>query len=160
MTHVMITALRGVKLCPETLDKYLAEKGDYKGSDIGTTPPQYPFDDRGAPSDKVSNILRKRLLALGGDAQDSSDILVVVPFVKSQKSSWVFVAYSYALVHAYLPITTAILPEPVPRGFESLRQEMLEYASGPVLLDDSEGQMGFYIVRTNLTQAQGGEHVK
>ncbi|KAG6362092.1 hypothetical protein INS49_010321 [Diaporthe citri] len=157
---VMITALRGFRVRPETLDNYLAEKGDYKGSDIGTTPPQYPFDDRGAPSDKASNVLRKRLVAMRGDAKDSSGIFVVVPFVMSQTSSWVFVTYSYAFVHSQLLITTAILPEPVPRGFEELRQEVLEYTSGSNLGDDSEGLMGFYIVRTNLTGGQGGGLVK
>lgn len=156
---VMITALRGFKVSPETLDKYLAEKGNYKGSDIGTTPPQYPFDERGAPSDKASNTLRKRVLAMGGDAKDCSGILVIVPFVESQTSSCVFVAYSYAFVHSQLLVTTAILPERVPRGFDELRQEILEYKSDSYLRDNSEGLMGFYIVRTNLTDGQGGRVV-
>ncbi|KAI7783173.1 hypothetical protein LA080_012469 [Diaporthe eres] len=146
---VMITALRGFKVSPETLDKYLAEKGDCKGSDIGTTPPQYVFDDRGA-SDKASDIVRKRVVTMGGDAKDSEDILVVVPFVKSRPPSWVFVAYNYAFVYDQLLITTSFLPERVPQKFEELRQEILEYTPGSDLRDGSEGLMGFYVVRTDL----------
>lgn len=148
---VIITALRGFKVRPETLDKYLAERGDYKGSDIGTTPPQYFFDDRGAPSDKASDIIRKKVVTMGGDAKDSKNILVVVPAVKSRsQTSWVFVAYRYAFVYDQLLMTTNLIPERVPQKFEELRQEILKYTPGTDLRHDSEGLMGFYVVRTHL----------
>lgn len=151
---VMITALRGIRLHTETLDNYLVMKGDYKGSDIGTTPPHYQFDDRGAPSDKASDILRRRMVALGGDAKDSRDVLVVLPFDNFQTSSWVYVTYSYAFVHSQLHMTAAVLEERVPRGFEELRQEILECSPDSNLQDD--GLMGFYIVRTETPHSQGG----
>ncbi|KAK7720002.1 hypothetical protein SLS64_002183 [Diaporthe eres] len=133
-----------------TLDNYLAKKCDYKEANIGTTRPQYLFDEKGAQRDKASTILRNRVVAMGGDAFDSTDTFVVVPFVKSRSPSWVFVAYRYAFVYDQLLITTSFLPERVPQKFEELRQEILEYTSGSDLGDDSEGLMGFYVVRTDL----------
>lgn len=148
---VLITALGGFRVRPETLDNYLAKKCGYKESNIGKTPPHYFFDHKGAPSNKASDIIRKRVVTMGGDAKNSQDILVVVPSVKSRSPpSWVFVAYRYAFVCYQLLITASFLPERVPQNFEELRQEILEYTSGSDLRDDSEGLMGFYVVRTDL----------
>lgn len=143
----LITALRGFKVHPYTLDLYLAGHGDYMGTDIGRHPPQYMHDDSGATLDKASEILRARAAALGGDA-DSSRILVVLPYVEPhEQSPWVYVAYSYVFVYSQLLITTDSLPDKVPRGFEELRQDILEECASPLDPKD-EGQMGFYITRT------------
>lgn len=146
---ILITALRGFKVRPSTLDLYVNMNGEKKGTSFGRYPPQYQFDDRGGASDAASNTLRERAAALGGDSQDSSGILVVLPFfLPHDESPWAYVAYSYTFVYSQLHITTDSLPERVPRGFEELRQEMLEDCTSGSNLGD-EGLMGFYIVRTD-----------
>lgn len=146
---VLITALRGFKVRPSTLDMYLCVHGEEQGTDLGTIPPQYQFDDTGAASNKASNILRQRAATLGGDSQGSSGILVVLPFFRPHdESPWAYVAYSHAFVYSQLHITADSLPERVPRGFEELRQEMWNvWSSGSNVRD--EFLMGFYIVRTD-----------
>lgn len=145
----LITALRGFKLRPDTLDHYLAMNGNHNNStDGGRFPPQYQYDGRGAASDKASEILRARAAALGGGS-DTGNILVVLPFVEPhEQSPWVYVAYSYAFVYSQLLITTSSLPDRVPGGFEELRQEILELCT---LTPDAgdQGTMGFYIVATD-----------
>lgn len=145
----LITALRGFKLRPDTLDYYLAMNRNYNNStDGGRVPPQYQYDDRGAASDPASEILRARAAVLGGGS-DSGNILVVLPLVEPhEQSPWVYVAYSYAFIYSQLLITTGSLPDRVPRGFEELRQEILERC--PLAPDAGEqGTMGFYIVATD-----------
>lgn len=141
-----ITALRGFKVRPQTLDKYLAANGDTEGTGDGHHPPYHQFDDNGVASHVMSNILRSRVTAIGSDG-DSNGILVVVPAVYCHnRSPWVYVAYSHVFVYSQRHITADSLPEQVPRGFEELRQEILGYSSSPNQGD--EGQMGLYIVFT------------
>lgn len=145
----LITALRGFKLRPDTLDQYLTMNGKYEDwTNGGRLPPQYQYDDRGAASDKASEILRARAAALGGGS-DTGNILVVLPFVEPhEQSPWVYVAYSYAFVYSQLLITTSSLPDRVPGGFEELRQEILEWCNVDPDAGD-QGTMGFYIVATD-----------
>lgn len=144
----LITALRGFKVHSYTLDLYLSGHGDYQGTNIGRDPPYYRYDNSGAASDKASELLRARAAALGGDG-DTSRILIVLPYVEPhERSPWVYVAYSYVFVYSQLLITADSLPDKVPRGFEELRQDILE-ESGSLLDSGDEGQMGFYIVRTD-----------
>lgn len=143
-SQTLVIALRGFKVRPQTLDKFLAMNGDVHGTENGKSPPFYKYDDLGAASDKMSDILRARVTAIH-KSSESGGILVAVPCIyPHDRSPWVYVAYSHTFVYSQRLITTDDFEKEAPRAFEQLRQEILECSSSPDELD--EGLMGFYII--------------
>lgn len=54
----LITALRGFKVRLSTLDNFLVAHGKPHGTNTGTIPPIYKYDDEGNATDEVSELLR------------------------------------------------------------------------------------------------------
>lgn len=143
-SQTLIVALKGFKVRPQTLDKFLSVHGDVHGTQNGRYPPRYLYDNTGAASEKMSDILRARLTAIDGSS-DSSGILAVVPSLyPHDRSPWVYVAYSHTFIYSQRLIPVCDLEKEAPRGFEQLRREILGCSSSPGTSE--EGSMGFYVV--------------
>lgn len=141
-----ITALRGFRVRLSTLDKFLFANGNVHGAENGFAP-LYHFDKPEGP-DEISALLRAKA---GGD----SGILYVVPAAEGHDiTPYVYVAHQYRHVYSQLRITSQDPPEqPVPPGFEQLREEILGYRASAgdgasQGIDEEDGVMGLYIVYT------------
>lgn len=129
----LITVLRGLKVRVPTMDAFLRANGKPHGTDGSSFVPFYNSET----PDEISALLR---------AKAGSDyILYVVPSVESHdRSSHVYVAYSYLHVYAQRCITTNDPADKIPQGFEKLREEILK--SG---VDGEEGLVGLFVVYTD-----------
>lgn len=155
-SQTLVIALRGFKVRPQTLDRFLAMHGDVHGTENGTTQPFYKYDNTRVASEIMTDILRARATAVH-KSSDVGGILVGVPCIyPHDRSPWAYVAYSHTFVYSQRLITTDEFGKQAPRGFEELRQEILECSSSP---DESdEGLMGFYII--NIWGRDGPEPVE
>lgn len=153
----LITALRGLKVRIATLDKYLMAHGMPDGTNNGSIPPFYKYDDRGNATEEISELLRAQARAAAATANNDNNnsesnsrldsILLVIPWVGGHDSSpWVYIAYSYHQVYAHRQITAQDPPEEMPRGFKELRQEILKHSASPD--DGDEGIVGLFVVFT------------
>lgn len=145
----LITALRGFKVRLSTLDNFLVAHGKPHGTNTGTIPPIYKYDDEGNATDEVSELLRAQAkgAASNSDADSLKRILLVIPSVEGHDySPWAYIAYSYAQVYAHRHVTPQDPSEQIPQGFEELRQDILNYSSSPDY--EHEGLIGLFIVIT------------
>lgn len=93
------------------------------------------FYDSGSP-DEISALLRGKA--------ESDEILYVVPSVEGHdRSSHVYVAYSYLHVYAQRCITNNDPADKVPEGFLKLREDILKYSR-----DDDEALLALFVVYT------------
>lgn len=141
-----VTGLRGFKIRLTTLDRFLIANGKVHGAANGFAP-LYDFDKPEGP-DEISALLRAK--AGGG-----SGILYVVPAAEGHDfTPYVYVAYQYRHVYSQLRITPLDPPkEPVPVGFEQLRQEIFGFRASShdaaaQEAGEEDGAMGLYIVYT------------
>lgn len=129
----LITVLRGLKVRVSTMDAFLIANGKRHGTDSSSG--FVPFYDSGTP-DRITALLRSKA--------GSDEILYLVPSVEGHdRSSHVYVAYSYFHVYAQRCITTDDPPDKIPEGFEKLREEILQFGG-----DDEEGLVGLFLVYT------------
>lgn len=139
----LVTALRGFKIRTATLDKFLIAHGKPLGTDTAYIPPAYDYDDNGNATDEISEVLR----SFSGIAS----VLLVMPSIEGHdRSSWAYVACSYAHIYAQRNITPEDPAEQIPQGFEELRRDVLKYSSSS---DEDEGLMGLFVV---LTEERAG----
>lgn len=103
-TQSLTTALRGFKVRLQTLDKSLSihapgQVGDEHGTENARNPPEYEYNNTGAASDMMSNILRTWVTATLSSSHNSG-ILVVVPVLYTHdRSPWVYVACRHIFVY-------------------------------------------------------------
>lgn len=148
----LVTALRGFKIRTSTLDKFLIAHGKPHGTNSGTIPPIYKYDDNGNATDEISEVLRAQIEAVAGKSSSPATVLLVMPSVEGHDpSSWAYVAYSYAQVYAQRHITPQDPSEQMPQGFEELRQDVLKYSSSSE--ENDEGLVGLFVV---ITEARTG----
>ncbi|KAG8159399.1 hypothetical protein KVR01_011060 [Diaporthe batatas] len=134
----LVTALRGFKIRTTTLNKFLIAYGKPLGIDSAYIPPAYDYDDNGNATDEISEVLRAN--------SGLASVLLVMPSVEGHsRSSWAYVAYSYAHIYAQRNITPQDPAEQIPQGFEELRQDVLKHSSS---LEEGEGLMGLFVVLT------------
>lgn len=94
----------------------------------------------------MPGILRARTTTIDNGI-GRSGILVAVPSAyPHDRSPWVHVAYSHTFVYSQRLIPTHDIRKKPPRGFEQLRQEILDCSSSPDA--SNEGLLGFHIVTT------------
>lgn len=148
----IVTALRGFRVRLSTMDKFLVANGNLHGT-LNGMPPLYDFEKPEGP-DEISALLRAK--AGGG-----SGILYVVPAAEGHdETPYVYVAYEYRHDYSQLRIIPQDPPEqPIPAGFEQLRQEVLGYRTvsggdgASQGVDEEDGVMGLYIVYTEERNA-------
>ncbi|KAG8156357.1 hypothetical protein KVR01_013809 [Diaporthe batatas] len=129
----LITVLRGLKVRVSTMDAFLRANGKAHGTD-GTL--FVPFYDSETP-DEITALLREKA--------GSNDMLYVVPSIESHdRSTHVYVAYSYAHVYAQRCVTADDPTERIPGEFEKLQEEILKFGAG-----DEEGRVGLFVVYTD-----------
>lgn len=129
----LITVLRGLKVRVSTIDAFLRANGKPHGTDGSSFVPFYNSET----PDEISALLRAKA--------GSDDILYVVPSVESHdRSSHVYVAYSYLHVYAQRCITANDPADKIPQGFEKPREEILKFGG-----DGEEGLVGLFVVYTN-----------
>lgn len=110
---------------------------------VDFNPVCYQYNNTGAASDKISNILRAAATAIDSNS-DSGGILVDIPSLyPHDRSPWVYVAVSRTFIYSQRLVTTDDLQKEVPRSFEQLGQELLDCSASPDA--SNEGLMGFYI---------------
>ncbi|CAN8099968.1 unnamed protein product [Discula destructiva] len=134
----LVTALRGFKIRTSTLDKFLVAHGKPHGTNSGTIPPIYKYDDNGNATDEISEVLRAQIEAVAGKSSSLATVLLVMP------SSRAYVAYSYAQIYAQRHINPQGHSEQMPQGFEELRQDVLKYNTNSE--DNDEGLMGLVVI--------------
>ncbi|KAG6361193.1 hypothetical protein INS49_009417 [Diaporthe citri] len=141
-----VTALRGFRVRLTSLDKFLVARGEVHGAENGFVP-IYDFDKPECPDGSSALIHAK-----GGGG---SGTLYVVPSAEGHGNTpYVYLAYQYRHVYSQFRITPQDPPEePVPAGFEQLRQEILGFRIGPEdgaaqEVDEEDGAMGLYILYT------------
>lgn len=148
----LVTAHRGFKIHTSTLDKFLIAHGKPKGTDSGAVPPNYTYDDNGNASDEISEILCGQMQAITGKCSSLTTVLLLMPSVEGHsRSSWAYVAYSYAHIYAQRHITPQDPLDQMPQGFEELRQDVLSYSSNSK--EDGEGLMGLFVI---ITEGRAG----
>lgn len=76
--QTLVVAFGGFRVRPQTLDDFLAAHGEPHGTENGTDPLYYQYDNTGAASDNLANMLRARATSIDSNT-DSSGILVVIP---------------------------------------------------------------------------------
>lgn len=114
-----VCVLRGFRIRPSTLDMYLALNGEYRGTNNGSFPPRYIFGSDGPMTDQASEVLRRRMEALGGYPENSHRTLVVLPLtLSSEPSPWAYVPYIFSFTFTEFRITAAAPAAQMPPGFE------------------------------------------
>ncbi|KAH8756337.1 hypothetical protein F5883DRAFT_468674 [Diaporthe sp. PMI_573] len=129
----LITVLRGLKVRVSTMDTFLRANGMPHGTD-GTS--FVPFYDNETP-DEITALLRVKA--------GSNNILYVVPSIECHdRSSYVYIAYSYVHVYAQRCITPDNPADKIPEGFKKLREEILKSSK-----DNEEGLVALFVIYTD-----------
>lgn len=115
----LVTVLRGLKVCASTMDAFLIANGKPHGTDGSSFVTFY-------------------------DGDRTDEILYVVTSVNGHdRSSHVYVAYSYVHVYAQRYITTDEPAEKIPEWFGKLPEEILKFGG-----DEEEGLVGLFVIYT------------